>query len=264
MPASMNTNGGLDLDKVTADLNSSGNGPSYHAPKSIVDAVSEIQQYHVFEKQQEKDIDRNFFTLRQVFDFIKVGFKNGLLESFVFVTLLPFFQTIYPSFKYYFFREPFTEIEKILLISISYIPVILITIWLTSLFRLYEGAITKKAIFSLLLGRTIAFLIKGTIVFFLFSYLYELAYYDKEQTYVVIDTIKRSMDWILFFTEHTYSTIDLYTYYYIFIVPAIQTTAEEAMVSMTIFALIPFLSIVYKGFYLSYKIKKSEDDYEQY
>lgn len=264
MPASMNTNSGLDLDKATNSLNNGSSQPSYHAPKSIVDAVSEIQQYHVFEKQQEKNIDKNFFTLRQVFDFIKIGFKGGFIESLIFVTLLPFFQTVYPSFKFYFLKDQFTDTERILLILLSYIPVVVVTIWLTSLYRLYEGAITKKAIFSLLFGRTTAFALKATLVFYLFSYLHALAYYDKEQTYVIIDTIKKSLDWILFFVEHTYSTMDLYNYYYIFIVPAIKTTAKEAATSMAIFALIPFLAIVYKGFFLSYKIKKSEDDYEQY
>lgn len=260
MPVS--ESGAINLDKATGNLNNDSLG-SYSKPKSIVDAVSEIQQYHVFEKQQESDIDSNFFTLRQVFDFFSIGFKSGFIESLLFVLLLPFFQTIYPSFKYYFLNEPFTDIEKYILLTISYAVVVLVTIWLTLLYRLYDGAITKKAIFSLLSGRSFAFLVKAVLVYFLFNYLYMMAIYDKEATYLFIDYIKFIFDWTLP-TDYTYSTTDLYIYFYNFIVPAIKTTAEEAIKSMVIFASIPFLTVVMKGIWNIYQSEKSKFEYENY
>jgi len=133
----VDSNGAMDLDKAHQNLNSNGTASSYTPPKSILDAVSEIQQYNVFEKTQEKDIDKNFFTLRQVWDFFKAGFKSGFLESLIFVTLLPFFQTIYPSFKQYFLGAHYTSNERLFMFLLGYVPIVLITIWLTSLYRLY-------------------------------------------------------------------------------------------------------------------------------
>ena len=111
MAANGGLGGQLDLDQATQNLNTSDSSPTYKKPKHFIDAISEIQQFHVFEKEQEADINANFFTLRQVFDFITTGFKSGFVESLLFVMLLPFLQTIYPSFKEYFLGISYSPTE---------------------------------------------------------------------------------------------------------------------------------------------------------
>lgn len=259
----MGSNSELDLDKAYQNLNNTASSAEYKKPSNIIDAVSKIQQYHVFEKEQTKDINKNFFTLRQFIDFFKIGFKNGFIESLIFVTMLPFFQTLYPSFKTYFLQIQYTYAEYIGLMLVSYVPIFLITVWLSALARLYDGAITKKAIFGLLLGRTSAFVIKAILVFTVFDWIYEAAIYDKDATYVVIDGFNKFFITLLHL-DYSFSSDDLFTYYYMFIVPAIQKTAFEAAISMMIFASIPFFAVIIKGFYIMYKRKGGEIEYELY
>ncbi len=260
MPVS--ESGAINLDKATNNLNNDGVAAE-SSPNNIIDAVSDIQKYHVFEKEQDDDINKNFFTLRQVIEFIKIGFKSGFIESLVFVIILPFFQTIYPSYKHFFLHQQFTNLEKWVLYTISYSSLVIMTFWLTSLFRLYDGAITKKAILSLLSGRSIAFILKGVVVFYGFIYLYNVAIKSPESTYVFIDYTKFIFDFILP-TDYTFTTDDLYQYYYLYIIPALVKTAKETILTMLIFAVIPFISIVGKGVYVTFKRKQSEVQYEEY
>jgi len=118
------------------------------------------------------------------------------------------------------------------------------------------------SIFSLLSGRSLAFLIKGMIVYYLFGYIYTISVYDPERIYVFINDFKFIADWIIP-SDYTYSTDDLYTYFYEYIVPAIRTTAIEAVSSMLIFAIVPFLAVVLKGFYKNHKREKSEVVYNE-
>jgi hypothetical protein len=260
---SIDSNGAIDLDKAHQNLTNTSSSSEYKKPSNIIDAISKIQQYHVFEKDQEKDINKNFFTLRQFIDFSKIGFKNGFIEGFLFVTMLPFFQTIYPSFKIYFLHSQYTEFEHLLYLSIAYIPIVFVTIWLSTLSRLYDGAITKKAIFGLLLGRTTAFFLKGILIYFLLSYLYNLAIYDKDSTYLAIDKINNGVTWLFHF-DVQYRSDDLYEYYYVYIVPAINKIAHEAAYSMMFFALVPFVVVISKGLYVNFNRRNSEILYEEY
>lgn len=259
---SVDGKGAMDLDKAHQNLSNNGTASSYAAPKTILEAYSEIQQYHVFEKTQEKDIDKNFFTLSQVWDFFKAGFRSGFWESLIFVTFLPFFQTIYPSFKQYFLGAVYTNEERLALFAIAYLPILIVTIWLASLYRLYDGALTKKAIFSLLSGRSLAFLIKGLIIYYVFGYIYNMATYDPDYIYVFINDFKFIIDWLTP-GEYTYKTKDLFNYFYLFIVPAIKSTASEATNSMLVLAIVPFLAVVSKGIYKTYKKQKSEVVYDE-
>jgi hypothetical protein len=261
MPVSQS--GALDLDKATNGIRNDSDPSIGSKPKGIIDAVSEIQHYHVFEMQQESDINKNFFTLRQVFDFFKIGFKSGFIESLFFVLAISMFQNIYPSFKEHFLKQNLFWYEHVGLFLLSYMPIVIMTIWLSFLFRLYDGAITKKSIFSLLSGRSLAFLVKSILVYYLFNFLYDMAMYDKDSTYVMISYINKGISF-LFMLEYSYKDIDLYAYYYAFIVPAIQNAATYVAVSMFIFATIPFFTVVGKGVYVNFKRKKGETEYEQY
>ena len=235
----------------------------YEKPKSFIQAVSEIQHFYVMEKDSEEPIDKNFFALNQVLDFIKIGFRSGFIESFFFVIIFPFLQTIYPSFSYYFLHKEFTEIELFIFKYVSYIPLILITLYLIHLAKFNTLVITKKATLSLISGRSIAFLLKGIIVYSIFIMLSDYVLHNKEEVYNSIESIKGIFDHILPI-EYTYKNEDLYIYFYKFIQPAINYTAVEVLISMIIFSLVPLVVILMRGWISDYKKIKSQILYEEY
>lgn len=62
----------FDLDKATSGLNNDDNSSQNHNDKvstTLIGAISEIQQYSVFEKEQKKNINSDFFTLGKLLNF---------------------------------------------------------------------------------------------------------------------------------------------------------------------------------------------------
>jgi len=233
----------------------------YKKPTSLLSALSVIQRYYVIEQNSVEDLPEDYFTFEQIVDFVKVGFKNGFIESLLFITLLPFFQTIYPSFKFYFLGETLTSIEKFVLEFISFLPMIISTLFLIYLAKYYKGSVTKRAIFSLFFGRSIAFLLKSVLAFFLLKYLYEISYIYPEKVYGVLDFFKFIFG---FFLPYDINLDVIYQYYYKFIAPAIKQTSREMLITMVFFALLPFITIFLKGLMLKAKKTKALQEYEKY
>ena len=130
----------FDLDKATQSLNNDDNSKNHNDKEAttLIGAISEIQQYSVFEKEQQKDINSDFFTLGKVVEFFKIGFTNGFIEGILLINLIIFLQVVHPTFKEYFLGEPLTFQEKLIWFMISYFPVIFVTIWLSTLARFYH------------------------------------------------------------------------------------------------------------------------------
>jgi len=236
-------------------------GESYKKPTSLFSALSIIQRYYVIEKNSVEDLPKEYFTYEQVWDFIKVGFKSGFIESLLLVTLLPFLQTIYPSFKLYFFNERLTIYEKIVLEGMSLFPIIASTVFLMYLSKYYKGSVTKKAIFSLFSGRSVAFLLKGIIAFLILKYLYYISYVSPNSIYNFLDFLRFLVN--LFLPQEVDINV-IYNYYYTYISPAIVQTSRDILITMTFFALLPFFTIFFKGLLLKRKKIKALEEYEKY
>ncbi|KIM06053.1 MAG: hypothetical protein KN64_00680 [Sulfurovum sp. AS07-7] len=235
-------------------------GSVYEKPKNILNALSEIQRYYVLESRSD-DLPKEYFTLEQIWDFFKVGFKGGILEGLLFITLLPFLQTIYPSFKFFFLDETVNEQEQMFLAIGSYVPIVIITIFMVYLSKFYKGELTKKAIFALINGRSATFLIKGVGIYFLFKYIQKISFKDPNVVYSWIDFMR----WILnFFTDSEVTTEAVYDYYYRFIIPALADTGNEILFSMLIFAFFPYLTIFYKGYIQKRNKYKIQTEYDNY
>ena len=254
-----------DLDK---EINNSLQNPNntdvsgYKKSYSFLDAVSKIQRYYIFERNSEKDFEGEFFTLSQIWEFLTIGFLTGFIESLTFIVLLPILQKIYPSFNEYFLRRDLDNLEYYFVNYSSYVIIVFITLWLCSLARYYEGTITKKAILSLVSGRAIAFILKGILIYYVFSWLYKVSYIDKESVYLAIDWIKFLIDFLP--TDYTYTTDDLYIYYYRFVAPSLKSIAKEAIIAMSIMGTLPFMTILIKGYIRAYQKVKSKVEYENY
>ena len=236
-------------------------GESYKKPTSLFSALSVIQRYYVIEKNSPEDLPKEYFTYEQVIDFVKVGFKSGFIESLLLVTLFPFLQTIYPSFKMYFFGEQLTQYEKILFEITSLLPIVVSTIFLMYLSKYYKGNVTKKAIFSLFSGRSVSFIIKGIIIYFLLKYLYYISYIEPNSVYGLLDFLGFIIN---IFLPYEVNTETIYNYYYLSIAPAIKQTSREILLTMLFFAILPYITIFFKGLLLKKKQLESLEEYEKY
>jgi hypothetical protein len=234
---------------------------AYQKPTSLLSALSTIQRYYVIESRSPEDLPREYFTFQQVWDFFKVGFKSGFVESFVLVTLLPLLQIIYPSFKLFFFNKKLNFYENIILQSISFLPIFVTTLFLIYLSKYYKGSITKKAIYSLFIGRSFAFIIKGIIVYFLLSYLYEISYIKPNYVYSILDFFRFIFN---IFLPYEVNINVIYEYYYKFIAPAINQTSMEILGTMFLLGLLPFLTIFLKGLKNKKKQLNAIEEYENY
>ncbi len=236
-------------------------GSGYKKPTNLLNALSVIQRLFVIETRTDEDLPSEYFTIEQIWDFFKVGFKSGFLESLIFITLLPFLQTIYPSFKYFFFHEKLNENELLILQTISFLPIIFSTIYLVYLSKYYKGNITRRALISLFTGRSFAFLIKGIIIFLMFKWFYYISYEYPEKVWDLIDFMR----WIInLFLPYNIDNNIVYNYYFTFIAPALEKTAKEILVTMFFFALLPYITIFLKGFTKYSKIKRARKYFDNY
>jgi len=227
----------------------------------LFSALGIIQRYYTIEARSSEELASEYFTIEQTIDFIKVGFRSGFIESFLFLTLFPFLENIYPSIKLYFFGEKISTFEYYGLIAFSYASIVFTTIFLMILSKYYKGNLTKKALFSLFTGRSISFLIKGAIVYYALIYLAKVSYSNPSVVYDWVDFTKWLFDWFL---PMQVSVDDIYTYYYKLVIPALHQTASSIFWSMLIMALLPYFTIFLKGLLNHKKRLDNQEMYEKY
>ena len=255
----------FDLDKATQSLNNDDNSKNHNDKEAttLIGAISEIQQYSVFEKEQQKDINSDFFTLGKVVEFFKIGFTNGFVEGILLINLIIFLQVVHPTFKEYFLGEPLTFQEKLIWFMISYFPVIFVTIWLSTLARFYHGSITKKATLSLLTGRALAFTCKSIIVYYIFGTIYYLSMNNQEFMYRIV-TFFNTVFGLFLPKGFVLTNGNLWNYYMNYILPSLKETTINTFISLLISAVVPYIIVIATGFYRSIKQIKGIKSYEEY
>lgn len=227
--------------------------------RHIFHALSEIQRYHVIEERSD-EIPKEYFTIEQILDYIKIGFKSGMFESFIFAGLLCFLQVIYPSYKYYFLNKSLTYNEQIFFSLTSYAPILISTLFMIYISKYYKGLLTRRAIFALMNGRSFSFLLKGFVVFWLFSWLKEISLNNPKAIYSWADWTL----WLVQYFKPNINTEQLYVFYYKYIIPALHDTSYSLLYSMCIFAILPYLTIFYKGYRERVLRRNNQDAYDEY
>jgi len=249
----LNSGASKNPDFKSNSVASTDEGSSYKKPRSIVDALSEIQRYNIIESKSD-ELPSDYFTIQQVFDFFKIGVKSGFLEMLIFIILLPFLQTIYPSFKLFFLGDEITNKEQFFFTISSFLPFIASTLFMVYLSKYYEGTLSKRGIFSLISGRSLIFLVKGVGFYYLLHYILNISLKSPNIIYTCID----------FFTAYKAQTNKIYSYYYKFIMPALDYTANEVLFSVIIFALLPYLTVFYRGYVKKLEKYNMKREYENY
>lgn len=211
----------------------------YTKPRTIVNALSEIQRFYVIESKSE--LPKEFFTIEQVLDFVRLGFFAGFLESFLFIILFALIQLIYPPLKEVIFYSKINYFESFLLEFSSYLPMIISSFFMFYVSSYYRGKFTKRAILSLLNGRSLSFLLKALIIAIFFDFLLYISYYDKNKLFSIFDF---TLDLVrIFYNVNTYSILN---FYYEYILPSLDRISINLIMTMIFAAIIPYTLIFWR------------------
>lgn len=150
-----------------------GGGHGSSAPPKVVsllDAISEIQQFHVIESTGQ-DIDSDFLTINRVVELVKIGLLSGFKEGVLLVLIFPIVE---------FWLVPFTlrtddMVVRMLFWSMPFIGLLVNTALCVYIARYYIGNITRKAINMLFVGRSMSLLVKAFLVYAVYLFAYKLA-----------------------------------------------------------------------------------------
>ncbi|MFZ5572904.1 MAG: hypothetical protein ACOZF0_21095 [Thermodesulfobacteriota bacterium] len=159
-----NTNSSIAGDIVPAEQSRSSTQSIFG---SLIDAVSQIQQFAVIERTGQ-DIPDDFLTIRGKLNFFNMGFGNGFLEGIIFALLTALSLPVISDDGLKLWVERFFPLarSKLFLWILTCAPIIITAGICCFLSKYRIGVLTKNAVDSLLTGRLISLGIKGVLIFF--------------------------------------------------------------------------------------------------
>ena len=134
----------------------------------MIDAISEIQQYHIIERTGQ-DIPSDFLTMRGTLTFFLVGVRSGFWEGAFLALLLPLawgvWEEVIPAFG-----GASDLFGKCLVFLFGFgISLMMTVVFGGILARYYGGNLTRKAVNSLVWGRALSLVAEGVLVFLVFN-----------------------------------------------------------------------------------------------
>lgn len=142
-------------------------------PRNILDAVSQIQQYYVLEKEGST-IPQDFLTIAGAIDFMSIGTKTAVKTGFFSALLSPLMIGVFSHYIPIFGTFNPTLFDKIWAVIMNFSLTIAFAFFLAYVGRYYIGNITKSAIKNLFTGILIGAILKAVVIFMLFHTLYHL------------------------------------------------------------------------------------------
>ncbi len=217
-------------------------GNSYlNRPRGIISAISEIQQYYVIESQGQ-DIPADFLTIEGSLDLTKIGMKSGLNEALLLMFLFPVFSLYLVPFV---FNQSGEDVQFIIG-SIPYLGIIVNTLLCAMMSQYYVGNITRRAINSFFLGRTMILFFKGLLFFILFQLLYRMS--TPENVWRVVERFK---------------TADkLYDGYFQHVYPKLLGLGKDIALLICFAAIIPYIIAWCLDRYRQRKTKKNMEKFK--
>lgn len=132
-------------------------------PKTIIGAISEIQQFYVMESKGQ-EIPAEFLTLQGTLGFLRTGMGSAMLEGIFLILFFPVFQFYLTPFV---FHSP-DRTTTLLLDLVPFAFLISNTIMCFYVSRYYVGTLTRRAINSIFLGRAMILMLKSFLMYFLY------------------------------------------------------------------------------------------------
>ena len=225
-----------------------GGAGGYKKPKGLLEAISEIQQLKVIETGNNV-IDKDFFSVQQRLDYMSVGFRSGMKEAFFMVLVFPIFGWIVPSFITFFYKTQIGIDTQMFLLLFAFMPVLAYLGLCTFLSSLYKGQITKIAINTLLMGRSMVLAIIGFFIFFLYYMLYSVSLTKPVASGII--NFFYSVGKIIPHTPKLKAYYDLF--YYLHLRKDFLDIAISNIVILLLSALIPVFALYFKIYYKKYR-----------
>lgn len=209
--------GGYGTNTTIIPLGDKGGG---YRPRTIISAVSEIQQFYVIESQGQ-DIPSDFLTLEGSLDLFKIGVRSGFNEGLFIMLLFPLFS---------FYLLPFVIDTSDLLVRgmvslVPYLALVINTLLCIYISRYYVGNITRRAINSLFIGRGLTLLLKGFLIYVIYQLLFRLS--TAEYVWAV---------------ARKFSNPEKVYYGYLSILPELVPLATETAIGMCLAAIGPYIA----------------------
>ena len=143
------------------------------SPRGLVDAISEIQRYHVIERTGQ-DIPSDFLTVRGTLAFFAAGLRSGFLEGAMLALLLPLAWGVWEEVIPAFGAEADIFGKCLVFLFASGISLVMTAVFGGMLPGYCGGNLARKAGWSLAWGRALGLIAEGVLIFLLFSLLVSL------------------------------------------------------------------------------------------
>ena len=204
-------------------------------PRGLLSAISDIQRYYVMERGQ--DIPGEFLTIEGSLDYFKIGAKSGFGEGLLLFLLFPLMEFWFIPFM---LKNPPLSVQ----LMFAALPAFMIAIntgLCAYVGKFYIGRLTRKAINSLFVGRSMALIAKGILIFLLYYFVSHLA------------TPKNVWSVAKLFGDNAES------FYYRFfeMKPHIIPAGVKALVFLTIGALGPYGAVYMLDWWRRHKIRRN-------
>ena len=147
-------------------------GP-YRIPTSLIDAISDIQQYaDTIEAGGRTQIPEGFLTLKRRLAYLNIGFIYGLGDNVVLWVISPFAYAVLFGLLPLFGRYHLTLFDKAFAFILSkYVTVGLLSLMIYLLTRI-KGPLTKGCVSSLVSGYGVALFIRAVVFLLVYRWLY--------------------------------------------------------------------------------------------
>ncbi len=142
-------------------------------PRNLVDAISEIQRYHVIERTGQ-DIPSDFLTVRGTLAFFGAGLRSGFLEGAMLALLLPLAWGVRDGAIPAFGGTAGVFGKCLVFFFALGISLVMTAVFCGMLPGYCGGNLARKAAGSLAWGRALALAAEGVLIFLLFSLLVSL------------------------------------------------------------------------------------------
>ncbi len=139
-------------------------------PRTLISAISEIQQFFVIESQGQT-IPAEFLTLEGSLDLFRIGMRSGFTEGLLVIMLFPVFSLyILP-----FVLQTSDLVVRLTVALVPYLALSVNTLICVYISRYYVGNITRRAINSLFLGRGTMLFLKGFLIYVFYQVVFRLS-----------------------------------------------------------------------------------------
>jgi hypothetical protein len=140
-------------------------------PKSLINAISEIEQFSVAEMHSE--IPEGSLPIATSLSFFEVGLKSGLLSGIITTVMTPLMMAASERLIPVFGEQELTLFNRLFSIALAVaFPVCYALFIFVILTKSYAGNITKKAINNLVGGISFGTVLKTIVVCLLFHFMY--------------------------------------------------------------------------------------------